>query len=137
MGRIGALLLKGDWEGAVKALLGDHPQDTSEKENVREARCLFKKGDLAGALRNLPTHFVAEKAVLEVAPLAPASPRAMTALLQLHWKPSPLSLTFPPNPVIHIDHGPRSHGPVVEAVVFSVSGPNRVDEQAITKPTLL
>lgn len=54
----------------MKALLGHHPGDANEKENVREARCLFRKGDLAGALRSLPGHFVAEKAVLEVVALS-------------------------------------------------------------------
>jgi hypothetical protein len=60
----GFLLLKGDWEAAVRAILAPQPNDSTD---IVSARLLFSEsGDAQAALKGLPRHLTAERCVLQV-----------------------------------------------------------------------
>ncbi|KAK9796674.1 hypothetical protein WJX73_005450 [Symbiochloris irregularis] len=61
--RVGALLLKGDWAGVVNLIMAPHADD--REDNAAARRLYTDKGDLRGALRAMPKHLTAEKAILE------------------------------------------------------------------------
>lgn len=61
--RVGAAILRGDWQGTCEMLLAPRPRD---KEEMADARAAYAKGDLNGALKIMPRECVAERAVLEV-----------------------------------------------------------------------
>ena len=61
---MGALLLKGDWQGAINLLLDPSPDDHDDNAAARK---LYTEGKNArAALKALPRHFTAERALLEV-----------------------------------------------------------------------
>ena len=57
------MLLKGDWEAAVKLIMSEREGD---REAAREARCLFQKGHIGAANKMVPGFMQAEKAILQV-----------------------------------------------------------------------
>nr|XP_043616560.1 multisubstrate pseudouridine synthase 7 isoform X2 [Erigeron canadensis] len=60
---IGAKLLKGEWEEAVRMILD--PRD-GERDDIRSIREYYKESeDIDGTLRQLPRFLVAEKAILQ------------------------------------------------------------------------
>lgn len=61
---MGALLLKGDWAGAIALIMAPHEDD--REDNAAARRLYTEQGDLRGALRAMPNHLTAEKAILEV-----------------------------------------------------------------------
>ena len=62
--RVGALLLKGDWQGAINLILAPSSDD---RDDNAAARKLYTEGRNArAALKALPRHFTAERALLEV-----------------------------------------------------------------------
>uniref|UniRef100_A0A383W6L3 TRUD domain-containing protein n=1 Tax=Tetradesmus obliquus TaxID=3088 RepID=A0A383W6L3_TETOB len=61
--RVGAALLRGEWQGAVRLVMQGGP---GERREYRQARALYmEQGDIQGALKVLPTSLVAERAVLQ------------------------------------------------------------------------
>ncbi|KAF6264278.1 pseudouridine synthase [Scenedesmus sp. NREL 46B-D3] len=61
--RVGAALLRGEWQAAVRLVLQGGP---GERREYRQARALYMNhGDIQGALAVLPTSLVAERAVLQ------------------------------------------------------------------------
>ena len=64
----GFLLIKGDWEGAVAALLSPQPSDGPD---IAAAKTQFRAdGDARAAAAALPRHMVAERCALQVSPAA-------------------------------------------------------------------
>ncbi|XP_062231827.1 multisubstrate pseudouridine synthase 7-like isoform X2 [Phragmites australis] len=60
---VGAALLRGEWKTAVNLILD--PRE-GERDDINEARKHYKEhGDIDKALRNLPRHLVAERAILQ------------------------------------------------------------------------
>ncbi|XP_021282430.1 multisubstrate pseudouridine synthase 7 isoform X2 [Herrania umbratica] len=61
--RIGATLLRGEWQAAASTILD--PRE-GERDFVSKAREYYKEtGDIEGTLRQLPRHLVAERAMLQ------------------------------------------------------------------------
>ena len=81
MRRIGASLLKGDWQGAIDLIM--KPHDDDREDNAAPRRLYSDKGDLRGALRAMPKHLTAEKAILEVLRLSHRSPACSIACTAL------------------------------------------------------
>lgn len=60
---IGAALIRGEWDAAVRMILG--PRE-GERDAIREAREYFKdSNDIEGTLKRLPRKMVAERAILQ------------------------------------------------------------------------
>lgn len=60
---VGAALLRGEWKTAVSMILD--PRE-GEKNAINKAREYYKEtGDIDGTLKQLPSHLVAEKAILQ------------------------------------------------------------------------
>ena len=76
---IGRAMLRGDWRGAVDALLGDPDQVTDEA--WRNAIAAYHRGDLAGALRLLPRYCRGERDVLQRLVARPDAPEKAFAAI--------------------------------------------------------
>lgn len=61
--RAGFLLLKGDWKGAVEAIMA--PRE-DEPPHVTRSRERYAAGEFAAALEQMPRHMVAERSIVEV-----------------------------------------------------------------------
>ena len=65
------MLLKGNWAEAVQLILAPHDDD--REDNAAARKLYTEQGDVEGALRALPRHLTAERALLEVRSLCLAS----------------------------------------------------------------
>ena len=61
--RVGSLLLKGDWEAAVKLVMSPREGD---REDAQRARQLFLDRQLGAAKKLMPAYMQSEKAILQV-----------------------------------------------------------------------
>lgn len=65
--RVGAALLRGEWQGAVRMLLTHHEGGGNSRGSVGEAsRAYVELGDVAKALASMPSFMVADCAILRV-----------------------------------------------------------------------
>ncbi len=78
--RVGAYILRGDWEGAIRTYVGKaFPEEPPETRRAREG--YFDRGDARVALREFPTHLSYERALLHALVEAPGKYREALKIL--------------------------------------------------------